>query len=205
VRKVRLAYAVMLLITATAAIMASTESEPIHQELPKMEIRKVIEKAEVIPVFNQAILPTSLPAKPTAEVIHTEQIKVEAISEHTSEPTPMPSKYSDEEKELIARVVYAESRGEPFEGQIAVAAVILNRYESGKFGKSVRSVVYAKEQFAVSRKFNDESMAAVEAAIAGTDYPDTMYYFQKSKRKKWGDKIYYGRVGNHSFYLAGKK
>ncbi|MGE5494584.1 MAG: cell wall hydrolase [Burkholderiales bacterium] len=200
-RKVRLAYAVMLLITATAAVMAPTESELGQTELPKMEIRKAIEKAEVIPVFNQA-MSTPLPAKPTAEVIHTERIKAEVISEHISEPTPTPSKYSDEEKELIARVVYAESRGEPFEGQIAVAAVILNRYESGKFGKSVRSVVYAKEQFAVSSKYSDENMAAVEAAIAGTDYPDTMYYFQKSKRKKWGDKIYYARIGNHSFYLG---
>jgi len=111
--------------------------------------------------------------------------------------------YSEEEKAYIARVVYAEARGETFEGQVAVAAVVLNRFESERFGKTVKKVVFARHQFAVSKRYNDESMAAVEAAIERRDeFPEDMYYFRVSKKKRWRNFEYYDRIGNHSFYCA---
>jgi hypothetical protein len=111
--------------------------------------------------------------------------------------------YSEQEKTYIARVVYAEARGEPFEGKVAVAAVVLNRFESGKFGRTVKKVVFARNQFAVSRRYNDECMAAVTAAIDQRDaFPDDMYYFQVSKSKRWRNFKYYTRIGHHSFYRA---
>ena len=115
------------------------------------------------------------------------------------------SAYSSAEKKLIARVVYAESRGEIFEGQVAVATVVLNRYESGKFGSSISKIVFASDQFAITEKYNSESLKAVERAISklGT-YPRNMYYFQVSKSRVWRNFVYYKRIGNHSFYLSGK-
>jgi N-acetylmuramoyl-L-alanine amidase len=111
--------------------------------------------------------------------------------------------YSEQEKAYIARVVYAEARGETFEGKVAVAAVVLNRFESGQFGSTVKRVVFARNQFAVSRRYNDECMIAVMAAIDQRDaFPDDMYYFQASKRKHWRSFEYYTRIGNHSFYCA---
>lgn len=111
--------------------------------------------------------------------------------------------YSEEEKIYIARVVYAEARGEVFEGQVAVATVVLNRFESGLFGKSVKRIVFARSQFAVSKRYNDKVMEAVEAAIERKgDYPDNMYYFQASKSKKWRNFVYHTRIGGHSFYCA---
>ncbi len=112
-------------------------------------------------------------------------------------------KYSDEEKAYIARVVYAEARGEVFEGKVAVAAVVLKRFESGLFGKTVKKVVLAKNQFAVARKYSSECMKAVEEAIEkNEDYPDDLYYFRVSKSKKWRNFDYYDRIGNHSFYCS---
>jgi N-acetylmuramoyl-L-alanine amidase len=115
------------------------------------------------------------------------------------------SAYSNAEKLLIARVVYAESRGEIFEGQVAVATVVLNRYESGSFGSSIAKIVFAHDQFAITEKYNSESLKAVERAISklGT-YPRNMYYFQVSKSRVWRNFVYYKRIGNHSFYLSGK-
>lgn len=112
-------------------------------------------------------------------------------------------KYSEEEKIYVARVVYAEARGEIFEGQVAVATVVLNRFESGEFGSSVKKIVFARDQFAVSTKYNEECMSAVETAIESKgDYPDNMYYFQASKSKKWRNFVYLTRIGGHSFYCA---
>lgn len=113
----------------------------------------------------------------------------------------LPEKYSDEEKEMIAYVVYAEARGERFEGMVAVAQVIINRYESGKFGKSIENVVYSHHQFAVSKRYNDVCMDAVEYAAGNMPYPKNMYYFQKSKRKSWYG-AYFDRIGNHTFYCG---
>lgn len=125
------------------------------------------------------------------------QINSEKISSSDS--------YSKAEKLLIARVVYAESRGEIFEGQVAVATVVLNRYESGLFGKSFAKIVFAPDQFAISSRHNSESLKAVEEAIEnlGT-YPKNMYFFQVSKSKTWRNFVYYKRIGNHSFYLSAK-
>lgn len=111
--------------------------------------------------------------------------------------------YSREEKLLIARVVYAESRGELFEGQVAVASVVLNRYESGLYGNSIRSIVFAQDQFAITDKHNNSALRAVEEAMDRRgDYPYNMYYFQVSKSRTWRNFVYFKRIGNHSFYLS---
>jgi len=125
------------------------------------------------------------------------------LTELAKQLSTPPNVYAEQEKACIARVVYAEARGEPFEGKVAVAAVVLNRFESGKFGRTVKKVVFARNQFAVSRRYNAECMAAVNAAIDQRDaFPDNMYYFQVSKSKRWRNFKYYTRIGHHSFYCA---
>lgn len=53
----------------------------------------------------------------------------------------------DSEMECLATAVYFESKGEPLDGQLAVAQVILNRVEDGRFGGSICGVVKAPKQF----------------------------------------------------------
>ncbi|MCK9480040.1 MAG: cell wall hydrolase [Firmicutes bacterium] len=144
--------------------------------------------------------PTPTPA-PAQQHAPRDRAQVEISVEETTKETT--EEYTEAEKILIARVVYAEARGECFDGQVAVAQVVINRVESGKYGKSVKRVVYAKHQFAVGKKYNDQNMQAVEYAIANRDYPDNMYFFRRSKSKTWYDFDYYIRIGNHSFYTRG--
>ena len=49
---------------------------------------------------------------------------------------------SDRSVRLLAACIYGESRGEPYKGQVAVGAVILNRVKSSKFPNSISSVIY---------------------------------------------------------------
>ncbi len=110
---------------------------------------------------------------------------------------------SQNDKILIARVVYAEARGEPFEGQVAVATVVLNRYVCGKFGNSISSVVFAPEQFAVSGRYNEKMLKAVEEAIDRMgEYPDNLLFFQASTRKTWRNFVYFDRIGGHTFFCS---
>ncbi len=48
---------------------------------------------------------------------------------------------------LLAKLVYAEARGEPYKGQVAVAAVVLNRVRSSSFPNTVSGVIYQRNAF----------------------------------------------------------
>lgn len=92
---------------------------------------------------------------------------------------------SYEEKVYIAKVVYAEARGECFEGQVAVAATVLNRYTSNdaRFSReSIYSVVTQSGQYASISGITMEDlnavpscMEAVEAACKGWDPTRVMF------------------------------
>jgi spore germination cell wall hydrolase CwlJ-like protein len=101
----------------------------------------------------------------------------------------------------IARTLYAECRGESDEGQLAVAEVILNRVAAG-YGSNVYEVVTAKNQFAVSSKYNETGLRIAQRALDGERvfYNSNIFYFRMSENKVWRDFIYVGRIGCHSFY-----
>ena len=58
------------------------------------------------------------------------------------ENVQLPAKYSEQDLKLMANAVYGEARGEPYEGQVAVAAVILNRVEHPDFPDTVGGVIF---------------------------------------------------------------
>ncbi len=88
-----------------------------------------------------------------------------------------------EEQELIAKVIWVEAQGECAEGQQAVAEVILNRLVSGKFGSSVKSIIYAEGQFRSVPKIPEATpwqaqYDALDAALYGVPILDKdVYYF----------------------------
>lgn len=83
----------------------------------------------------------------------------------------------------LARLVYGEARGESFVGQVAVAAVVLNRVESGKFGDTINEVIFEPGAFsAVSDgqyylKPNQEAYKAAQAALNGWDPTGNAIYY----------------------------
>ncbi|RWZ60246.1 spore cortex-lytic enzyme [Halobacillus fulvus] len=96
----------------------------------------------------------------------------------------VPSGYSQNDIQLMANAVYGEARGEPYVGQVAVAAVILNRVSSPSFPNNVAGVIFEPRAFtAVSDGQiwltpNDTAREAVLDAINGWDPSgEAMYYF----------------------------
>lgn len=59
-----------------------------------------------------------------------------------SNSTAQADSSSDRSVRLLAACIYGESRGEPYKGQVAVGAVILNRVKSSKFPNSIAGVIY---------------------------------------------------------------
>lgn len=103
------------------------------------------------------------------------------------------------EKELLACMVYNEARGEPFEGQIAVVQVALNRYMHGAFDGSISDILLAPNQFSVGNTYGEEQMEAVEAALAGEPVLElnTDVVFFSTGKLTYGS--YYKTIGGHVF------
>lgn len=115
---------------------------------------------------------------------------------------------SREEVMMLARVVHGEARGEGFEGQVAVAAVVLNRTRSGDFPENVNGVVFQKRAFdavndgQIWLNPDEKSVKAAELAIAGYDPTGgALYYWNPAKStNKWiWSRPIVKKIGDHVF------
>jgi len=105
----------------------------------------------------------------------------------------LPAKYSERDLKLLSNAVYGESRGEPYEGQVAVAAVILNRVEHADFPDTVGGVIFQPGAFTavddgqIWLEPNDRATEAVVDAINGWDPSENaIYYFNPiTATSKW--------------------
>ena len=95
--------------------------------------------------------------------------------------------------ELLARGVGAETEGEPVDGQVAVAAVILNRVKHPEFPNTIPGVVYEPLAFSVvangtvNKPANDSALQAAHAALNGWDPTGgALYFYNPNKtRSAW--------------------
>ena len=94
---------------------------------------------------------------------------------------------------LLARAVYAEARGEVYTGQVAVAAVILNRVKSSSFPNTISGVIYQPGAFTcvsdgqINLTPNETAKKAAQDALNGWDPTSgALYYFNpKTATSKW--------------------
>lgn len=91
--------------------------------------------------------------------------------------------YSTADYNLLARIISAEARGEPYSGQVAVGAVVLNRIEHPSFPDTLSGVVYQKGAFSCldDGQFNvavaDSAYRAAEDALNGVDPSGGAIYY----------------------------
>lgn len=96
---------------------------------------------------------------------------VEPQNKKQAPPAKQAPSLSPEEKDLLARLVHAEAKGEPFKGKVAVAEVVLNRVQNKKFPDTVKEVIYQKRQFdpvsngQINKPAGADAKEAVEEAI----------------------------------------
>lgn len=118
------------------------------------------------------------------------------------------SSTSNSDLNLLARLVYAEARGEPYTGQVAVAAVVLNRVKNSSFPNSVAGVIYQKGAFSVvddgqiNLTPNQTAYSAARDAINGWDptYGAIYYFNPKTATNGWiWSRPVTVVIGNHRF------
>lgn len=97
--------------------------------------------------------------------------------------------FEDSDRYLLANLIYCEAGGEPYEGQVAVGAVVMNRVMSGAFPNTVSGVIYQKWQFepamtgrlalALSEnRATDSCYQAADAAMAGQTTVGNCLFFR---------------------------
>ncbi len=120
------------------------------------------------------------------------------------------STFTQSEISLLARIISAESRGEPYEGQVAVGAVILNRIDHPSFPNTIAGVVYQPLAFScvddgqINEPVADSAFKAANDAINGWDPSGgAIYYYNPDKASnKWIlSRTIICSIGKHKFCL----
>ncbi|KGE17463.1 spore cortex-lytic enzyme [Paenibacillus wynnii] len=117
---------------------------------------------------------------------------------------------SENDLKIMANAVYGEARGEPFEGQVAVAAVILNRVKSPSFPKTPSGVIFQPGAFTavadgqIYLEPNVQARKAVQQALSGWDPSGgCIYYFNpRTATSKWiWSRPQVKTIGEHIFCM----
>lgn len=113
------------------------------------------------------------------------------------------AKVYEEDKELLAALIFCEAGNQPYEGQVAVGAVVMNRVNSSVYPNSISDVIYQSGQFSpamsgwldsvrASSGYTDSAMQAAEDALAGSNPVGDCLYFSTGG---------YGmQIGDHFFH-----
>ncbi len=118
--------------------------------------------------------------------------------------------FSENDLKLMANAVFGEARGEPYEGQVAVAAVILNRVKSPSFPNTVSGVIFQPGAFTAVADGqiwltpNERARQAVQDAIEGWDPSGgCLYYFNPvTATSKWiWTRTQVKTIGKHIFCM----
>ena len=147
-----------------------------------------------------------------ADVVEEMPVAVSGFEEQEEQEMPQPIiPVAEGEEELLVRLVIAESGNQPYEGQVAVAQVVCDRYVAG-FGDSITEVIYAENQFATpySKDISVYPLAseAVHAVLYEGEraFIETTLFFCNPSRSspsalEWmRTKPYIGTIADHEFY-----
>jgi spore germination cell wall hydrolase CwlJ-like protein len=114
----------------------------------------------------------------------------------TQTNTPTKQTYSQSDVDLLARLIHSEAQGEPYNAQVAVGAVIMNRLKSPLFPKTIPNVIYEKDggyyQFTpvlngyINEPAGLTATNAAHDALNGVDPTNgALYYFDDSATNAW--------------------
>lgn len=107
-----------------------------------------------------------------------------AMGINSSSGTSKTSSTSNNDINLLARAIYGEARGEPYNGMVAVGAVILNRVKNSNFPNTIAGVIYERGAFTavsdgqINLSPNSQAYSAARDALNGWDPSNgAIYYF----------------------------
>lgn len=155
------------------------------------------------------------------------RVKRDVLYEHARQPISERVEIGTKEETIIARgesisasasdldvlasLIQAEAGGEPYLGKVAVGAVCVNRLKTGRYGGSIRNVIYAPNQFCTVRlgmlrtvsKDSDSYRAAVQAFNGDDPSNGSLYFYNpRTASSSWSkSRPVKAKIGNHVFTI----
>lgn len=190
--------AVLMLINLCIVCLAFSHTSPLPSSQPAVDVLSQYgsQTTEAVKRFQQkhGLSATGVADRKTLELI--------GISSSSG------ASVSNADLELLARIISAEARGEPYIGQVAVGAVVLNRVESSSFPDSISGVVYQPGAFTaitdgqINEAVTDSARRAARDALNGSDPTGgALYYYNPDKTSnRWiRSRPVITRIGQHLF------
>lgn len=129
--------------------------------------------------------------------------QAEAEAKRKAEEEAARAQIAAEDQKLLASIIFCEAGNQPYEGQVAVGAVIMNRVRSGVYPNSISEVIYQSGQFGPamtgwldtvrsSEGYTQTAMQAAADAMAGVNPIGDCLYF--------GNGNYGIQIGDHFFH-----
>jgi spore germination cell wall hydrolase CwlJ-like protein len=180
------------------------ELEPIHIETNAVEI--VEEQATIEEVASQEYIAKMEELKTTEDkkqwFIEYKDL-IFKYYKYLDPPETVFDVFSEEEVQLIFRVVETETYDQDFISKANVASVVFNRFYSGEFGDTITEVITADKQFAYGRKcITEDTILAVMFSFEVEDTTDGALYFHSNEKTEefCGAKYSFSDDAIHHFY-----
>lgn len=195
--KRNIAIVALIIIVLTLLIIMLAKPEKI--KLVPVEVTKEVEIVKEIEIEKEVIVEVE------KEVVVEKEVTVEI------EPTYVYN-VTSAEREMLARLVYLEGGVESLECQKAIASVVINRWQNGYWGDTIKKVIYAKAQFSPASKI--KTTTPTEMQYEAVDYvlkngctlPEYVLYFRANYHHKWTGYQPYTVIGRTYFgYLEKDK
>ncbi len=164
-----------------------------------------------LPATRSDVTDTVVPDAESLPPLATSTLAASSLSELVLRHAQ--SETADDAQQCLAGAIYFESKGEPLDGQLAVAKVIMNRAASGRFARSVCGVVHQRGQFSfvrggsmppVARNSANWRTAVAVAHIAANELwkptADNALYFHARRISPGWRMTRVATIGNHVFY-----
>ncbi|HHV64429.1 MAG TPA: spore cortex-lytic enzyme [Peptococcaceae bacterium] len=116
--------------------------------------------------------------------------------------------YKNSDVQLLARCIYSEGRGEPYIGQVAIGACVMNRLKHPSFPNTIAGIIYQPQAFSavadgqINLQPDETAIKAAREAMSGSDPTGgAIYYFNpaKTKNKFMWSRPQIKKIGKHIF------
>ena len=156
--------------------------------------QSIVASAQEMTDASQQVIAENIAKKEEEERIAREKAEQEAREQAEREAREA---YVRANQELMASIIYCEAGNQPYEGQVAVGAVIMNRVKSGSYPNSIEEVIYQSGQFGPattgwlnrvrsSKGYSQTALQAAVDALNGSNPIGSLYFDQGGSGMKIG-------------------
>lgn len=149
--------------------------------------QNIVASAQEMTDASQQVIADNIAKKEEEERLAREKAEQEAKEKAEREAREA---YVRANQELLASIIYCEAGNQPYEGQVAVGAVIMNRVKSGSYPNSIEEVIYQSGQFGPaatgwlnrvrsSKGYSQTALQAAGDALNGSNLIGNCLYFDQ--------------------------